>query len=466
MGKSGKMLGLALTEQGLVAAEVAVNAAQRTLLASATLDFSGECTLEQPEKLGKQLKALLHQKGFSSSRCVIGLAANSIASKEIVLPAADESALRGALTIAAERDFASGQQDLAFDYSLSQMAKGAFAMLAAAPRRIIQQVEQMTQSAGLSLAGVTSSAVALAAATQTDSDSRRLLCLTDRGAELVISSGRSVCLLRHLPARLSGPDAQVTQLGGELRRILYLAPMEPLADAQGEWLLWDLSKLGGETLQAVGTHLEVPWRAGDLRADLHLAESPERLSGALATAVALACGGLDGLILDFVHSRLTPPRQSRLGRKATWGLIAGVLVLAAGVAFALDWRANQTDVALLQRQWADMKDGVKDAQALVDNVGFVRGWHDRRPEFLSCLREITQCFPQEGRIWATSLTIQEDMQIMLSGKATSEDAVLDVLDRLKNDPRLMNIKPLSISQGTGSNRDISFAISLNVRGAN
>jgi hypothetical protein len=62
--------------------------------------------------------------------------------------------------------------------------------------------------------------------------------------------------------------------------------------------------------------------------------------------------------------------------------------------------------------------------------------------------------------------IHEDMHAVLTGKAVSESAAMDVLDRLKSNPRLANVKPQYISQGQGgSAREWSFEVSLSLRGA-
>ena len=82
---------------------------------------------------------------------------------------------------------------------------------------------------------------------------------------------------------------------------------------------------------------------------------------------------------------------------------------------------------------------------------------------MNCLYELTSAFPQEGRVWATSVMVREDLQAMLTGKAVNESAVLDVLDRLKSNPKLTAVKPMYIRQAGGASKDVSFAIGLALR---
>ena len=101
-----------------------------------------------------------------------------------------------------------------------------------------------------------------------------------------------------------------------------------------------------------------------------------------------------------------------------------------------------------------------EARDVVAKVTFARPWYDRRASYLDCMKELTLAFPEEGVIWTTSLATQEDMAVVFSGKAVSESAVLDVLDRLKANPRLSDVKPLYLRQAGRTGREIAFAMSF------
>ena len=58
------------------------------------------------------------------------------------------------------------------------------------------------------------------------------------------------------------------------------------------------------------------------------------------------------------------------------------------------------------------------------------------------------------------------MQTVLSGKASSEQAVLDVLDRLKANPKLSNVESGGIRRLGDNTKEVSFVIKLKLRGVN
>lgn len=469
MFNARRRLGLAVTEQGITAAEIATSSAgRRTMLQSAVLPFSGEINLDQPEKLGKELRKVLRASGVRASRCVIGLAAASIAAREKTLPATDVDSLRGALSIAAEREFASGAEGLAFDYAASPDEKGTSALLVAAPRQIIGQLLAMARAARLSVLAITSSTAALALATRgpVSPPGRLILGFLPRGVELAVQSANGVRLIRHVSARLDRADGQAGSLSVELRRILLLAPVQQEQGPPRELLIWDSAGAGRHALESLEQRLGSPARLCTLATDLGVSDVPETPDSAkFAQAAALACSAGQPVAVDFLHSRLAPPAKTYVRRRAVWAAAALLVLFAAVTYLLLDWRAARRDVAALQGQLADLRPAAREARTLADNVTFARAWYDHRPEFLNCLREITLAFPDEGRVWATGVTIREDMQALLSGKSVNETAALEVLDRLKSNPRLANVKPLFIRQAGGTSRDVSFAISLRLRRA-
>ena len=470
-----KRLGLAVTETQISAVEVAQAGAKKALLRSAELVFTEELNLDSPERLGKELKGVLRRNGLSASRCVIGLAAKWIVSRDKPLPAMDADSLRGAMSIATEREFASGAGDLSFDYCAWPAGTGLSALLAAAPRKVVEGVLAAAKAAGLSVKAVTCSAAALACASGPtsarsvgpghDASGRVLLCLLPGGAEVVVQSDGALRLMRHLSYGSQDPDRRFAALLGELRRIFVLAPSPAASPRAIELWAWDCTGTGATRLADLADQLGLSLKlckAGDQGG---LSAASRDLPARFAQAAALACCAGETVPIDFLNSRLRLPRKARVGRRARWALTACLVFLAAAAYFFLDWRAEGQEVSALRSQLAGLKDGVTEAKSLVDSVSFARGWYDRRPPFLDCLREITAAFPQEGRIWATSLMIRQDMEAMLTGKSSSESAVLDVLDRLKSNPALGQVKPLYIRQAGGTSRDVSFAIGLRFQGA-
>ena len=147
-----------------------------------------------------------------------------------------------------------------------------------------------------------------------------------------------------------------------------------------------------------------------------------------------------------------------MGSSLRW--VSRSLIIAVAVAWGVDWHRDTVEAAALETRLNAMAGDLTEARATIDKVTFARPWYDQRPSYLDCMRELTLAFPQEGRIWTTSLAIQEDMRVVFSGKAVSESAVLDVLDRLKANANLTDVKPLYLRQAGRSGREVAFAMSF------
>jgi len=470
---SRKMLGLAATERSITAAEIGLVHGRPAVLHTAEFPMPEGDIARDPALLGKALRQFLKQNHFSCSRCVIGLGTRSLAAREKSLPSTAADLVAGALSLAAEREFASDPKELALDYTKPVASgQGQSVLLVAAPRRNVDHLLATAEAAGLTVTAMTSSAMALASATGGPAFSRRLnLYLSPGGAELCVQSGGGFYLLRSLPLAppvvtgVSPQENWLSDLAGELRRVLSLLPGGPTAPQAAELVVWNAAGLSAEALAALGEGLSLEVRLCAYPADLGIAEAPAAPASESAAATALAVRGLlgngqNGLAVDFLHSRLTPRKKLALGKKVVWGAgLAAVVVIVIGV-LLLDWRNQEQEVEDLAGQLRDMKTNVAAAKDVVDKTAFARGWYDRRPRFLDCMRELTLAFPIEGRVWTTSVGIGEDMKALVSGKASDEASVLEVLDHLAKSPKFSDVQPLYIREVGGGSSAVSFAISL------
>lgn len=499
MFNSHKTLGLAVTEQGITAALVDSSSSGRTILRTAAVPFTDVINLSQPQALGVELKRVLSSQGMGGGRCVIGLAATWIAAREKMLPPSDDESLRGMLAIAAEREFASGTGDLAFDYCATTTERGSLALLAAAPRQVIGPMLAAAKAAGLTVTSVTSSTLALAGGSRGDvlPGGRLVLCLQPGGVELAVHAparaNRGIMgqagprLLRHLAVRLGQSPSNVDGLCKELQRVLSLAA--PSQDAQGprEVLVWDSLGLDSATMESIGRQLGLPVRICKLPADLaDLSGSSAPVDNKFAHAAALAACETASGSMDFLHSRLAPPPLPRFSRR-TLGLAAvGAAVLLALAGAGLDGYIQSNRVTDLKNELDSLKTPTQEARKQVDDFYFVRGWYDRRPEFLDCLKEIAEAFPEEGRCWATYLSthldthgelpgkapstplgtvpLREDMLVELSAKAVDEKAAQEVLNRLGHSSRLANVTPVVIRSANDKSDEVMFDVTLRFPG--
>ena len=490
-----RALGLAITPEGIAAAEVELVHGQSVLKhfgvltppsnetqATGVNDPGAEATgreagktpaprldLSQADSLGKALRQMLRREGFTASRCVIGLPAAWLACREKTLPAADDESIRGAMALATERDFASGPQELVFDYVRSQTTTGTAALVIAVPRRIVEQLHVLCHAAGLHMTAITPSVAALALAGNAATTASMVLCLQPHGVELALQSAGSIRVIRHLPIVLDRNAPQFGPLLSELRRVMASLGAGPAATAACKLAIWDglgLATSAASELQR-GLSMPVTWchASRDLRLEEASASPSAKQSGpALPAPAALACFASGPATLDFLHSRLAAPKKKWATQRTRLAIAAAAAVVLFAAWALVDYWSNQSQIANMVQQLAKLDGPAKDAATVVDDVTFARSWYDHRPQLLNGLREVTQAFPQDGRIWATSMVIHGDLQISLSGKASSEAAVLEVLDHLKANPHLAGVKPQAIRKGTGAASEVAFSVSLTVRG--
>jgi len=467
-----KTLGLAITERSIIAVEVDSANGQCKASRAAKFVYPEESGLQEPEKLGKALKEFLRKEGFSARRCVIGMEAKWLTAKEKILPPDSGDSIDGILSIMAERELASDRKDLIIDYTgPTDSDEGEIVLLVVASRQHVNLLQTITEGAGLRVTAITSSTMTLAcSSTAPDVPERVVLYLTQSGAELVVQSKGAFRMVRRfsltIPDNLSTDPTGtwLDNLVGELRRVMSQLPIDPDAEQERQIHIWNGAGLDKATLNTLVKKIGLHASLRPLPVELDTAEISDELQRDQATvATYLGAAGYGGKapVVDFLHSRLTPSGKSTMRKKTLW--IAGpVLVIIAICLFLLvSWRQTQSDIRLLKNQRAEISSSVSEARNVIDKIKFARPWCDGSPEYLNSLRELTLAFPVEGRIWTTSLSIQDDMQVVFSGKALDKAAVLEVLDRLKENPVFSQIKSLYLHESREKNqREITFSISF------
>ncbi|MDY7010192.1 MAG: hypothetical protein SVV80_05495 [Planctomycetota bacterium] len=466
-----RTLGLAVTSRSIIAVEVGSSNGQCKAFRAAKFTYPEETSLEEPEKMGKVLKEFLRREGFSARRCVIGMEAKWLTAREKALPPDSGDSLVGILSIMAEREFASDRDDLVFDYTgPTGSDEGELVLLVAASREHVNLLQAIAQAAGLRAIAITSSAMTLAcSSTAPDVSERVVLYLTQSGAELVVQSKGAVRMVRRFS--LQTPEDPSTGKTGvrldglvsELHRVMSLLPGDQVAQQERQVHIWNGAGLDNGSLEVLAKRIGS--QAGLRRSPVDL--DSVGISGGLQRdeITAAACLGAAGThgrrpVVDFLHSKLTPPGKAAAGRKAVWiaGVVAVVIVICLGL--LLNWKQTQSEIVALEERLGVMKPDVSQARDIIDKTTFAQGWYDRQPKHLDCLRELTLAFPQEGRIWTTSLSVRDDMQVLFSGKAVDKTAVLEVLDRLKSNSVFSQVKSIYLRESGESQREVTFAISL------
>jgi hypothetical protein len=457
MLRQRKILGLAMEERGILAAEVQLSGRRTELRRAAEFVYPDGISLDDPQCLGRALSRFLGEHGFSARSTVIGIPARWLLSKEKGFPPAGASALAGMVRLEAERSFATDLDHLMMDYANGPASgQGAHLLMMAVTRQKADQLLAMSRAAGLRPAS-----------------SSLMLFLRPDHVELVIRCGGHFQAIRHLSVALpavAGATAKSSAAWSqaavaEVRRLAALLPRTEGVPMPEELVVWAGARLDAQALQGLGGPLSLRTELSNGLDELGIApsSSDEEADGhRFAAAAALARAGArgDGLPMDFLHSRLEVRRKAGPSRMVGWAAVIAVAFLVICGVLLADWRKEERDLAALRERLDAMKADTEAARRVVERVTFARGWYEQRPKFLDCLRELTLTFPSEGRIWVTGLAIREDMRVVVSGKASDERTVLDTLDRMRNGPTFTDVKLLYMREAAGAAREIAFSVTF------
>lgn len=444
-----KVLGLAIGEKSIFAAEVSVNADRAEAKRLAEFSYPPEVSLSDAAAVGKLLGEFLREQKFTAKNAVIGLPARWLLVKTKEVPPADSSVAADLLRLQAEGDFSSELKDLVFDYAgESSTTTARNVLLIATPRKYIDLAHQLCEAANLEAIAVTSSAAALGTITgRAGTENAVVLTLAAAGSELTAQYEGHTSTLRHLRAPLPEP-----QFLSELRRAVSMLPSNGTS-ASREIIVWDGTDSPSATL---GDSLGMRVRNGDLPS-LGVSTSEAARNGggrkyAAAVALGLAVIGERSLPIDFLHSRLAAPKKQLVAPWMIWAGVGAMVLIASIVLGYLDLKTKREKLDGLVAERNSRKGDVETARAFVAKVSFAQRWHGGDPRYLACLREITQLVPEDGQTYATSVDIREKdlprleagktrpagksnearfLQIVFQAKAPSQGAALQLIARFQ-----------------------------------
>jgi hypothetical protein len=469
-----KVLGLALGERSLLAAEVILAGEQPTVTAVGELAYPEGTSAASPEGLAKPLADFLREKGFTARQVVIGLPAKWLVVRPKDVPPADAATVTEMLRLSAEADFPTDIKDLVFDFTGTlgdQQAKSV--LLMATPRKYVDAALALCEGARLAPIAITSSGVALGEATgRAMGRDPLVLAVSPSGAEMTSQSGTASSAIRHLRA----PDPQPA-FASELRRaILTLG-----SGKNGrELILWDGAGLDAGQL---GENLGVTIRSGDLP-NLGVSTPATSANGEgrkYAAAVALGLAGIQGAAdtVDFLHPRLAAPKQQRVPRWAVSAALAVIVVIAVSIWAYSDLQNLKTRLASDQTRYNAKSGKLALDEAFVTKVTFAKAWHGGDPRHLGCLQDLTVAIPEDSSTYVTGITIQDppkpltnttaeakkaaadqrQLSVHLSGKTSDHNRFSDLLTQLQQVSTFSQVL-VTNSNANPRERDWSFAVTF------
>jgi hypothetical protein len=479
IGRGSSYLGVAVGDRAITCAEVAAAGSSRHAVRRTATFVPGEgMSLETPDATGQALAAFLRQKKFTATRAVVGVPARWLIAVEKEVPPADEEQAKAALRLQAERLAVAEHGEVVFDFAgRTDRAQLSKVLLVGMLRQRLENVERLLDAAGMNVISITSTGLALASATAARGGDGGVLALVPGGGELVWRAGGSPRMLRHVPVAANGqvaPAGPASPIESELRRMIAMAPTNGSV-ASRSLLVLDGVGVEPERAAALSDRLGVPVKSAGAAEALGLASAMVapadsdstdlQAPGKFAPAMALALAGArpELMPVDFKHSRLTPPKPQRIGRPAVWGGILGAAVLVLLISMYVVTSQKENDLEGLNDQLKKIDPDVKAAKANIARLQYGRGFFDARPPVLDALRDITQSFHDEERVWATGVTFKDAGAITrgtLTGKAADQQTALTLLNRLQKNKRFAEVKAPDLRKADERSGEWAFTISF------
>jgi hypothetical protein len=448
------MLGLSMSDRRILCALVHVGSSasvQKLLM----FDIPAGLSLDKPAELGEALQAFLREHKVHAGKAAVGVPAKWLLSQDRELPPSTRETAAAMLRLQTERVTVADHAEMVWDYAGEPGETSTRVLLVGILKKRLDQISQLAESAGLSLSGVTSTALATASALK-DRNTSALLMLDEFGAEMT-----SPVLLRHL----AGGKGSVASVATEAKRTLAM---------QGgitnlSLMLWDGTGLSEPELHDLATRSGAKiHRAGSL--DAVSAElQPAALNGGAGSlspasflpAVALATSGAREILpANFLESKLAIQKPNRFRKPIVYGVGAAVLLVGAAILLFTTVQSRETEAARINSELKVRDPIIKSDKSRIERIGYGRTYFETRPPYLLILRELSQSFNFNEQIWLSSLTIREAKNGVMQGKATDQRLVSQLRDRILANPKFTDVRQTDSRESTGRNREISFTINF------
>ncbi len=458
------ILGLAIDELGVLATELEIRAGRPQVRRVGEFLWAQEFRPENVRALGERFHQFLRDRHFSSRQAVVGLASKWALAKEITVPPASADALAGLLSIQAERAFSLNAEEMVFDYcGRAGASDKSQVLLVAARRQFVEQIREFLRTAGLQARSITVSALALgAASSELGQEHGCGLYMRPTYCEFWNQWNGRPQSIQYVPlaSKEGTSDDYAPVLVAAIRRLILLSSRH---DSSGPCPLTTYDACGfpeevvGSLQERLAPAIAVVPGVTRLPAP---PDRPLEARSVAATAVALSAVPPGGPGVDFLNPKIGVRKVSHRQRVVVWAAILGVAFPVALGALVADWRRDTLDVAAYTQQLEQMSDDITAAREIVDRVSYASSWTSRQPQFLECLRALTEAFPQEPRIWATSLALNENGRGALVGKTDREDSFYGVLDKIRQDKAFSDVKMVHIRDAGRDSQEKEFAVNF------
>jgi hypothetical protein len=397
------------------------------LLQSLALAAGADAILEDPQRVGRELRAALSEAKIQERRCVVCLPPGWALVATTDLPAVTGDDLRSYFELCAERAFPIPVAELHLAHCPYQFPDGRqAATLAALSAKRMKAVEQMLAAAGCRAVSISLGLDRCLSAPVSNAPGALHFLANGRHVDLIITAGGGVVSLRSLPlppanakdrtsfdVESMGREIRLTlgRLSGEIRSQIHEACFSGRASS-AEVLLAEMREpLGRLGIESIAPDPEAP-----------------------GPAVGAARRHLLGEPLPF---EFVPPQEHRWQvvwkrfdtQRRRWLIAAGFgLVVLPILAFSV--RSHQE--RRLEAEWARIGPVVGELEVVQANVRQFRSWFDATPRSLQIFEGLVAAFPETGDVWAKTIEFREGGRVACAGMARDQASWMAFLDRLRS----------------------------------
>lgn len=406
----------------------------------------------EPELLGSEIRNHLDAMGVREKRCVFGFPSTYALQTRIDLPELQGADLADYLELQIEKEFPRSHDELSIALSrYSDRDERPFAMIQALPLDHVAKLEKVMLAAKLHLESLTIGPVPMAAMLEEKLGVHPCLLVDDRRIELFVKSKGGLVILRVLE-ELTEEDsirhgfqhdnimlelritlAQIATIVGEAEpRILHL-----IHSGKGTDNARDMEGVATEALTNWGWKVS---RSDYCDAITHPPVGELKSVHPAAWAMVGEWMKNGQSEMEFKPPKVTALEQfiSRFTSKSNkWlGTAAALFVVLLGLTFFIQGKR----LSHLETQWAGMRSEVESLNEIQDRIRQFRGWFDASCPTLTRASVLAEMFPEQGDVWAKSIEIKSDDQVVCTGFARNREALLAMMERMQKSDEIQDLQ--------------------------
>jgi hypothetical protein len=399
--------------------------------------YPDACSLEDTTLLGAELATFLATHGFSARRVVFGVPAKWLIVRPYDMPPADEETAANILWLHASERVMPALGPMVFDYLGDSLPNDPTSLLLIGlQQRRMEQIMALARAAKLKPIGITPIGAAVGSAASQHVQNSLIALFGPGGLELIDQDGPQTRSIHFVRANGSAQPVLA-----ELRRRSASFSMDnlPANGTPRNLVLWDDTGMAPDYLDALRKGTALPITDAS-RQWLNVSEAATQTGskGLSALALGLSSRATERLNVDFLNPRIAPPEPQRANRVPwlPWAIaVAALLAIAAIV-----------DLSNIQKQISGYDDRLQSIQPAVDvarpyvaSMQFAETFRTAHPRYLSCLADLTQALPPDGKTFLTNFNLHADMTGEISGTSDSEQNVLNFRDKLNSTGRFADL---------------------------